>query len=170
LRTANPANKVLSPRIILMSALMCLMLFFAVSPSTTFAQGPASASSLTPTEQALFQRINEIRVARGLAPFNLDMRLTSAARAHAADMQARRWGSHRGSNGSNVNQRAARAGYPGRAVEAIGWGQTMNVERMINWWMNSPVHRGLLLSRNTDIGIGHVGSGYNWYTLNFGSR
>ncbi len=156
---------------ILKVALLFLILFFAFPLVTSLAEEPVSAPTpLAPTEQALLQRINEVRSSYGLAPLYLNMRLAQAAESHSWDMHQRRWGSHWGSDGSSYGQRIARTGYVAtQKNEAIGWGY--NMDRMITWWLNSPVHRPILLSGNyQEIGLGYAGDRGNYWVLNFGTH
>ena len=150
-------------------ALLFMVGFFAFPTLHSRAEEPSTpAAPLADTEWTLFQRINEVRASYGLPPLELDSRLTDAAENHAWDMQGRRWGSHWGSDGSSYGQRIARTGYLAASKnEAIGWGY--NTERMLKWWLNSPVHRPILLSSSLkQVGVGYADG--NWWVLDFGTH
>jgi uncharacterized protein YkwD len=175
-----------------------LALTSALTFRTAQAEGPATASgspqsdgaqvsetapgvSNTPggdIQQQLFDRLNAIRAERGLAPFAYNSALEAAAQRHTNDMQRNSLRSHRGSDGSNYYERMVAAGYTpsarwGAANETIGWGN--NLDRMVNWWMNSPVHRSIILSSAyTEIGIGYAGNPAqrwgHWWTVDYGKQ
>jgi uncharacterized protein YkwD len=131
------------------------------------APGPAPVA---PMEQTLFRRINEVRGAHGLAAFQYNEQLAQAARVHVVDMQQHNSKNHQGSDGSYAYQRIERVGYQASlSAEAIGW--NLQIEEMIEWWLNSPTHRKILLSSShAQIGIGYVGDPAqrrgHWWVLN----
>lgn len=173
--TLNPPMRII-PLKVLRVSLLFLCLLFAFPLLISLADGPVISAAPTPsysaTEQALLTRINEIRAEHGLASVQWNNALGQAADTHVADMSGNLNRSHYGTDGSNYRQRVARTGYVATDVnEAIGWGY--NMDRQINWWMNSPVHRGIILSsRYTEIGIGHIGGGRygNWWVMNFANH
>ncbi|MCB0077032.1 MAG: CAP domain-containing protein [Anaerolineales bacterium] len=134
------------------------------SSAASSESGAAAAPVLTAEAQMtadMFDRINSIRISYGLAPFTRNALLDQAAQAHVDEGAARGWLSHYGVNGSTYYQRVAATGYDAVKVnECIGWGY--NLDRMINFWMNSRVHRNMLLSSTyTEVGIGYVGNPNN---------
>ncbi len=155
------------PRSIVTTALLFLLLLFAFPLMTSLAEDPASApaplDSTTQQEMTLLQRINEVRASYGLYPFTYNSSISQAADDHVAEAVNRNWMSHRGANGSSYYDRVYSTGYtPSKVNEAIGWGY--NMERQLTWWLNSPVHRAILLSSAyTEIGIGYRGNpGAKW--------
>jgi uncharacterized protein YkwD len=162
-------------RSVIVWALLFLVILFAFPLMTSRAEEPNSTplDPQTQMELTLLERINEVRASYGLHPYTLNSRLADAAGAHASEGAARNWMSHRGANGSSYYDRVAWAGYEAVKVnEAIGWGY--NLEGMLNWWLNSPVHRGILLSSNySEIGIGYVGNPDarwgHWWVVNVAS-
>ncbi len=141
--------------------------------SSTFSVQVARAEQpeVTQIKYAMLNQINQIRASYGLYPYRLNERLSEAAQDHVADRYNRNYHSHWGSDGSNYYQRIRRAGYsPFRANETIGWGY--NVDRQINWWLNSRIHRSILLStRYHHIGIGYMGNpayrGGHWWVIKY---
>ncbi len=87
--------------------------------------------------------------------------LTRAAQAHAEDMRARNYFSHRarnGPNGETFGQRAAGAGCTILSgAENIAFGQTSEAE-VFTGWQNSSGHRRNMLGRDyTFFGLGRAG-------------
>jgi uncharacterized protein YkwD len=79
-------------------------------------------------------------------PLRLNTTLHGVADAHAADMARYRYFSHTGRDGSHVDGRASRAGYPWRAIgENIAAGQ-MQADTAVQGWLNSPGHCANLMS------------------------
>lgn len=68
---------------------------------------------------------------------------------------------HIGSDGSTSGDRIAAAGYRARKWnEIVGWGFDGRIERMIEWWRNSPTHAPIML----DGGLTEIGAGYRYRT------
>ncbi len=172
--TEKPA--VAFPRSVLVLAGLFLLLFFAFPLLTSLAEGPTAPAPdpITQNEQSMLARINEVRASYGLYPFREATLLDNAAGAHVTEAQARNYMSHRGANGSSYYNRVASAGYEADKVnEAIGWGYAL--ERQLTWWLNSPVHRAILLSSTyTDIGVGYAGnpakSWGHWWVVNVATQ
>ena len=127
-------------------------------------------------EQFIATRFNELRVAAGLPALTLVPELTQAARRHVRDMADANFTGHTGSDDSNVGQRMQEAGYYWSwRAEIIGWGFGGAPERMIDWWMNSEIHRSMILSAKAqDFGVGYARNadsdwGHYW-TVDFGKR
>lgn len=187
--TASPPVRAsVSPRsrpAMLLIALAILTFLVVVPVNRASAQeppaDPAAAAAapaepelaLTPTEQAMLDRINEVRAEYGLYPFTYNAHLEQSARRHVNDMMSNNRRSHTGSDGTSPRQRITAAGYAGSQMnEAIGWGYSL--DRMLNFWLNSPVHRRMVLSSAyTEIGVAHLNPSDrnfgNWWVLNFGT-
>ena len=84
-------------------------------------------------------------------------KLFKAAAGHSADMAAKNYFSHTGSDGSSFSQRITGAGYSWRAAgENIAAGQT-SVAQVMNAWVNSPGHCANLMNKNfTEVGVACV--------------
>jgi uncharacterized protein YkwD len=152
------------------------------------AQATASAASVGAgaAGRAVRCLVNEQRAAHGLRPVKAAAHLRRSAQRHAADMVARHYFEHVSPDGSSLTDRARRAGYLERARrytlgENIGWGeqQLASATAIVQAWMNSPGHRGVILdARYNEAGIGiaagvpSAGSGAPGATfvLNVGSR
>ncbi len=118
--------------------------------------------------------VNEERLAAGLAPLQIDVRLMAAAQRHSDDMAAQSFFSHVGSDGSTFDVRVQQAGYLQWLLlgENIAAGQT-TPEAVMAAWMNSPGHRANILDPDFDhIGVGFATSNtyYRFFwTQEFGS-
>ena len=122
--------------------------------------------------QQILDDVNRARGDHGLPPLALNAALTEAAQRHVDDVIASgRWG-HYGSDGSNIYQRAARAGYPSSAVSE-NWVAVGAPERAIVWWMNDWIHRVNILGTHWDdigVGAGQTPGGMYIFVTDFGNR
>jgi uncharacterized protein YkwD len=99
--------------------------------------------------------INNEREARGLAPlrYYISLRgstyvnvLASAAYKHNQDMVTNHFLSHAGSDGSTPQTRMAAYGWNTGEIIYNGSGYLSTPRAAVNWWMNSPGHRALILN------------------------
>ncbi len=99
---------------------------------------------------------NQFRAQNRLAPLRANPKLAQAAQAHSGSMAIDDFFSHTGADGSNLGDRAKRAGYEAQRLgENIAAGQR-SPESVVNGWINSPGHRANLLNPNyTELGIGY---------------
>lgn len=116
--------------------------------------------------------VNALRQGQGVAPLQLDPRLSAAAATHSRDMslQNRPW--HFGSDGSSPIDRAARAGFRGRLLgEAISETYESELETVAAW-MQEPGPRRVLLdpdARLMGFAFHQERNGKIWWTLNTGT-
>jgi uncharacterized protein YkwD len=127
-------------------------------------------------EQFVVDLLNQRRAAHGLAPLLVAPELAQAARKHSGDMAENGFTDHAGSDGSDAGHRIAEAGYEwADRGEIIGWGYGGDAAKMVDWWMNCPIHRPIVLDRSfVEVGVGYVSDpasdwGYYW-TVDFGRR
>ena len=108
-------------------------------------------------ESELLRLTNLERKKVGLAPLKLASQLNQAAQSHAVDMARNNYFSHKGLNGSNMEDRAKKSGYVYSAIgENIAAGKA-TPEGTILQWMNSTGHRANILnSKFTEIGFGYA--------------
>jgi uncharacterized protein YkwD len=94
--------------------------------------------------------------------------LESAAKNHSKDMNAKKYFSHIGTDGSDAGARIQAAGYEWtNFAENIGMGYR-NEEEVMDGWLHSPSHcKNIMNKAYHEIGIANV-NGY--WTLDFGSR
>ena len=125
----------------------------------TIAASPATACRLPDGAEALARNalaaINGERQAKNLAPLRQDPRLQQAAQSHACDSATRNRMGHDSSDGSDLGQRATRAGYDYREIAenvAQGYPSPASVTQ---GWMESPGHRrNILMRKAKDAGLG----------------
>ncbi len=122
------------------------------------APGVVSSSELADIPAIQFRHadaINALRASRGLRQLNYSQALNSAALTHARDMalQQRAW--HFGSDRSNPQSRAVRAGYGGRVLgENIAESFDGDIETLQNWLVEIDAAGIILDPRATSIGFG----------------
>jgi uncharacterized protein YkwD len=127
-------------------------------------------------EQAVAQMLNAQRVNNGLSELTLAPELAQSARGHNKDMADNHFTGHTGSDGSSPGQRILASGYVALYWGEInGWGFGGDSGAMVDWWMNSPIHKSLILSSSfEEFGVGHIrdaSSDWRYYwTVNFGIR
>ena len=119
-------------------------------------------------ERHMLDLVNGARAAARAAPLAFDEALANAARAHAADMEARDYFSHSGLGGSSAIRRIVAANFRlwGRwqTAENLAWTTTaphrwpslIIVDRLHGNLMRSPLHRASVLNPN----FGLVGIGF----------
>ncbi len=91
-------------------------------------------------EAALIAAVNAERAGAGLATLVPEARLACAARAHARDLAASGRFSHAGSNGGDLTERLAAAGYPyAMAAENLALAGAEAAE-VVALWRASPGH------------------------------
>ena len=129
--------------------------------------------------------INERRNKNDLRKLRPDARLEQAAQTHSASMSADQFFAHESPAGSSPLDRVRAAGYLAGAsawgvAENINWGSggEATPRSVVQRWMNSPDHRGVMLNRRyRQVGIGvtigsPIGPALNGaiYTADFGYR
>lgn len=111
---------------------------------------------------------NAARWARGVAPLQMDMRITMAAAGHSAYQAQVQKMVHPGSGGSNAGDRLTAAGYTWSTWgENIAAGQG-DCESVVSAWMNSAPHRANILNstfRHIGIGMAIGANGVRYWTM-----
>lgn len=144
------------------------------------AQAQTAPSPRDPRTGELVRQINAIRVAAGRLPLADAPELDAAAQGHSEDMVANAYLDHTGSDGSEPQDRAVRAGYdvPPRSgwlvVEVIS-AISADPSGPVNWWINGDpaVHGKVLLNprwREIGGGYAHGGPYGNYWTVLVGCR
>jgi len=134
----------------------------------------AGAACPTPFERDVVRLVNVERANQGLAPLQIDARLTAAAQGHARDMARNDFVSHTGSNGSRFHERIEGQGYSGAPLAenvAAGYSSPASV---VAGWMESAGHRANILNAALGhVGVAHIeqpGSQYhNYWSQSFGA-
>lgn len=117
--------------------------------------------------------INQERSNAGLSTLAVNSQLAAAAQGHSTDMACNDFLGHTGSDGSYINDRLSRAGYPlGNGFsEIIAIGTPQDA---INQWKADGSHWDIVMNKdNTALGVGYAyyaNSDYGGYiTVDFGS-
>jgi uncharacterized protein YkwD len=131
--------------------IVCAAVFsvFALAP----AAGAGIRASNASTATSLLQAVNQTRLAHGLRPLRLDVRLIRAARSHSFEMLRGNYFAHGDFHGRMV---AFHVLGP-QAGENLAWGNGAYASpaTIISEWLASPEHRANLLHAGwTRIGIG----------------
>lgn len=128
----------------------------------------APATSLTPDEQSIVDRVNQERAAAGLKPLQVDLRLVGVAQAKASDMEKNHYFGHTSPTYGSPWAMMQKAGLTVTwAGENIAGNDT--AAGAMAAWMASPGHRANILDpKFTNIGVGIAyGSPYNIYVQEF---
>ena len=140
-----------------------------------FTMTPMALPLNMPLTEQLLVYINEARRQFDLAPVTFNLPLSAAAQKHTDDMAAFGFAGHVGSDGSAPVERFVAFQYPGGYVgEATAWGFEF-AHQPVEFWVNSPPHRRILLNPGaTEVGVGFTAD-YNspsiWYwTAEFGNQ
>jgi uncharacterized protein YkwD len=133
------------------------------------------ASDSDGLKQRLMTLVDALHQQAGCAPFRRDALLDVAAQGHADDIAATQRISHVGSDGSTLQQRLARVGYPYRwASESIAVYQTP--EKAVEMWMDEPPdgpHRlNITNCKYIEVGFGLArdSRGRHWWVMNVSDR
>lgn len=113
---------------------------------------PGNASQLG---SAIAQGLNQSRQAASLRQLRPSNALMAAAQTHACDMSRNGFFDHRGSDGSDMQVRARRAGYRDCLIaENLAWGYP-DPGQIIGGWLGSQKHReNMMLGNVSDFGVG----------------
>ena len=127
---------------------------------TTTPTGPVIPiiTALTADEQKMVNMINQERIAAGVSPLKVDLRLASVGRAKAKDLETNNYFSHTsptyGSPWAMMQQVGLTVGWAGENI-----GKTQSVESAMAGFMRSPGHKANILDpRFTHVGIGIAGN------------
>ncbi|MHB9073060.1 MAG: CAP domain-containing protein [Desulfobaccales bacterium] len=125
---------------------------------------PPGVKYLEKVEDLVFERTNQLRRAKGVAPLSQDDELRDVARAYSNDMLVRRFFDHTTPDGVSFHERIS-SNYH-HWVRSIGeniwsaWGyKTSNAQSLakeiVDDWLSSPGHRAILLDPDfTHLGVG----------------
>jgi uncharacterized protein YkwD len=128
-----------------------------LAPAAAVRADEPDAACASELERQVLSLVNAERARLGRPALDFDVRLTAAARRHAADMRDGCFLAHTGSDGSSPRQRMAEAGYPdGMAEVAAAGSWPFPPGMVVDSWLDSPAHRAILT--NTD--ARHLGMGY----------
>lgn len=133
-----------------------------------------SISRIKELERRAFELLNLRRRAEGASPLEWSEELASVARDHSRSMAEKQFFSHRGADGSMVDDRADRAGIgEWRAIGeniAFNKGYENPIEFAIERWMKSETHRRNLLNESwqvSAVGVAVTDDGAYYFTQIF---
>lgn len=147
---------------------------FQVAGYTSVRESNPSAAPIASAEKEAFDLINKKRADIGLDPLVWSNELAAVARLHSQDMADQKYFSHRGSDGSMVDDRADKMGV--KNWSAIG--ENIAFERgfddaanfAVDRWMESPAHKQNLLDKRwkeTGMGVAILPDGTYYFTQVF---
>lgn len=117
------------------------------------ASAPAERTA-TVFETAIVDAMNRQRIAHGLAPLEVNVRLEAAADDRIADMLDKRYFSHVSPDGVQPWNRVDQRGYAYQRVGenlALGY---RSADSVVDGWMRSPAHRANVLgARFREVGV-----------------
>lgn len=145
-------------------AALVVGMILSILPAATLAggSGPMTVAS---AEWGVLQQVNRIRQNRGLAPLRMDDDVQHVASSRSGSMKQLGYFAHVSPSGQDASDLLRRQKVGHRYWgEVIGWTRYMSLEQgsswMVDWWMHSPGHRELLLSRRFNYaGVGIVKDG-----------
>lgn len=145
----------------------------ASEPAAPSAPSPAAvANPMTPRETAMFDALNERRVAAGLPALRFDPALLPIARARSGDMATRNYFSHTTPEGGTVQDLVYAAGLSYTWVNEIlarnNYPEDQTLGVAVNAFMNSPAHRAHVLHPvyyRAAVGEARSTTGMKYYTV-----
>lgn len=138
-----------------LATVFCGLLGFATQVQAA-CMAPANINDLATQIAA---GLNANRQSNSLGRLTFNSELSQAAMSHACDMSLNNYVDHRGTDGSNSQDRARQMGYHDCLVaENLAWGYP-DPAQIVQGWMTSPHHRSNMLLANVhDFGVGIVDS------------
>jgi uncharacterized protein YkwD len=151
-----------------------------LAAASSQAGAQSTADYETQVEHAIHNRVNEIRSDRGLSPLAYNGDLADVAAYHSDDMAEREYLSHTSPDGETMTDRYERFG-----MSCQGWGEnvlfnyaadstpTAAARQSVEQWMDSPGHRGNILSDDwtaQGLGVAVAADGRLYATQNFGTN
>jgi uncharacterized protein YkwD len=137
------------------------------APEADARQEPSETDEATIAK--LLAAHNSERAKAKKKPLTLNLQLTAAARAQAADMVKQQKMTHDGSDGSKPSDRVTRAGYH---YEQLGENvaRAPTVEKVMQIWMNSPPHKANILGAFQEMGAAFATDqdGTTYWCVDFG--
>jgi len=147
---------------------------FQVAAYTRVRLVTPNAAMVASLERQAFDLINKKRTDAGLDPLVWSDDLAKLARLHSDDMAEQKYFSHKGSDGSMVDDRADRLGITGWSAigENIAFerGFENAAEFTVESWMKSPPHKKNLLDqrwKETGMGVAILPDGTYYFTQVF---
>jgi uncharacterized protein YkwD len=127
----------------------------ALIPVTGATGTPTTSGACTYTDNPglvsqIYTLINAARASNGLPALTVNPKLVASATAHSIDMACHSLLSHTGSDGSTIQSRITAVGYSysywNEAIFAQPPQYGGDAAAAVNWWLNDPPHRLILLT------------------------
>ena len=154
-------------------SLVLSILFALISTGVVRAQ-PDKYPLVQSSANDLISEVNALRMAHGLAPYNISPILMGTAQAQANYMAAIGQVTHSGPGGVQVTQRLLNAGYPlagdlslgGFRSENVTGGSNKTASQAVLEWQGDGLHLNTMLSQVlTEIGAGVAKVGSTYYMV-----
>ena len=137
---------------------------FNIAPTPNPLASPTvlpNPTALNPTEQAVFDLLNQQRTAAGLQPITLDPRLTTIARARSADMATRNYFAHVNPDGKSfldiLKQQGISYHRAGEIIAEDNYPNAQTASITVDGWMHSPTHHDIIMTPDyTMVGVGEA--------------
>ena len=147
---------------------------FRVAGYTRVRTVTTSAAMVASVEKQAFDLINQLRQDAGIEPLAWRDDLANLARLHSEDMAEQKYFSHRGSDGTMVDDRADKLGITRWSAigENIAFlrGYDDAAKFAVDRWMESPRHKQNLLDKRwkeTGMGVAILPDGTYYFTQVF---
>lgn len=149
----------------------------AVPSATATVEASATAGTLAASEMSeqMLAVLNVRRSAERCPAVTLDDRLMIAAQSHADEIMERREVSHRSVDGSTLEQRLERVGYPFlRRSETIAASTDASAESVVERWLDEPLdgpHRSSIMNclyQHVGIGVAWTEAGIIYWVVDYG--
>jgi uncharacterized protein YkwD len=149
-----------------------------ISPSATVAVAETVAADALSVDGLVAQMLDALNLRRGAErcpPVALEPRLAASAQGHADEIAARREVSHRSADGSTLEQRLERVGYPfQRRSETIAVSSDASAEAVVDRWLDEPLdgpHRSSVMNclyQDVGIGVAWTDAGIIYWVVDYG--
>jgi uncharacterized protein YkwD len=134
----------------------------AIAIAASILGGKAHGAGLRRSESSLLTVMNQVRVAHGVRPLQLDGRLERAARGHSSDMLRTQTFAH-GAFAARIRAQGVKARQLGENL-AWGVGSLSRARVIVSVWMASPEHRANLLRPGyRTVGVGAIRGTFSGY-------
>jgi uncharacterized protein YkwD len=162
--------------LVLRSLFAWLLVTVAVTEASNLRLGRRNLQTYTQSDDyisAMLDRVNQARAVEGLPALCTNKKLQEAAQQHSNDQAKHDFMDHTGTDGTSMNERVTQVGYDWSSVaENVAAGQ-VDVDAVMEAWMNSPGHRENILGDYTMLGCAYA---YNadttyqhYWTQDFGT-
>lgn len=117
----------------------------------------------------IVEATNDERIAAGLSPLSINVKLNASAKIKTDDMIARQYFEHTSPSGEGVSDLGTKVGYDYVVIgENLALGDFKSADDLLDAWMKSPGHRANILNMNYhEIGVYAVRGTYQGHEVWF---